>query len=70
MTKQKKSLHDVIEAKARTDGRYAIAHALMAQADELAELRGAVRGIADMIEVLGHVIRRMRPVSTPESGAK
>jgi hypothetical protein len=63
MTKQKKSLHDVIEAKARTDGRYAIAHALMAQADELAALRGAVGSIADAIQ-------RMRPASVPESEAK
>jgi hypothetical protein len=63
----KKPLRDVIEAKARDDGRYAIAAALYAQSDDLDEVRAGLHGIALAIEKLGDAIQRMRPMVTVET---
>jgi hypothetical protein len=60
MTKRTKSLHDVIKAKARTDGRYAIAYGLCLQCGQLGELTDAFKALADSI---GH----MRPMVTVET---
>jgi len=62
----KKPLRDVIEAKAREDGRYAIAWAMLQQSDEL---RAAIRGISASINQLADAIQRMRPMVTVETAA-
>jgi len=63
----KKPLRDVIEAKARTDGRYAMALALWAQAEHMDEMRAAMRGIGASINQLAEAIQRMRPMVTFET---
>ena len=63
----KKSLRNVIETKARTDGRYAMALALWMQADHLDEMRAAMRGIGASINQLADAIQRMRPMVTVET---
>jgi hypothetical protein len=64
MSKQSKPLREVIEAKARDDGRYAIAWATLQQSDEL---RAAIRGIGTSINQLADAIQRMRPMVTVET---
>jgi len=67
MSKRDKPLRDVIEAKGRDDGRYAIAWALLEQADELGALHEAVHNVAKSIHALGDAIQRMRPMVTVET---
>jgi hypothetical protein len=62
--KSRKPLRDFIEAKSRNSADYAIAHALIVQADALAQVHISLESVAESIDKIGAAVEKLGYVAS------